>query len=87
LAHWKKKLKLWRLTKIEDSMERWSASPFGRPIWAKHMGLKCGAIGNTLGEHIENSWESIGNLKFTCWEQRKNAPPNPKLKRKRIKAL
>jgi len=23
-------------------------------LWAKHMGLKQGAIGNTLGEHIEN---------------------------------
>jgi hypothetical protein len=27
------------------------------------MGLKRGAIGNTLREHI-------GNLKGTCWEQR-----------------
>jgi len=64
LAHSKnKKLKLWRLPKIEDSMERWSAFPFGTPIyievlrgglWAKHMGLKGGAIGNTLGEHIGN---------------------------------
>ncbi len=32
LAHCKKKLKLWRLPKIEDSMEKWSASPFGTPI-------------------------------------------------------
>jgi hypothetical protein len=23
-------------------------------LWAKHMGSKRGAIGNTLGEHIEN---------------------------------
>jgi len=23
-------------------------------LWAKHMGLKQGAIGNTLGEHIGN---------------------------------
>jgi hypothetical protein len=44
----KKKLKLWKLTKIEDSVDRWSASPFGSPIyvrrgghWAKHMGLIC----------------------------------------------
>jgi hypothetical protein len=49
------------------------------------MGLKRGAIGNNLGEHI-------GNLKGTCWEQReneKNPPPSPhltKLKRKKIKA-
>jgi len=46
-------------------------------LWAKHMGLKPGAIGNTLGEHI-------GNLKGTCWEQRENEkksfPPPPKPK-------
>jgi len=27
----KKKLKPWRLPKIEDYMERWTASPFGPP--------------------------------------------------------
>jgi len=39
-------------------------------LWAKHRGLKRGAIGNTLGEHIGNlknilktRWEPIGNLK------------------------
>ncbi len=50
--------------KFEDSMDRWSASPF-RPLtyvrrgglWAKHMGLKQGAIGNTHGEHIGNLLE------------------------------
>jgi hypothetical protein len=31
-------------------------------LWAKHMGLKRGIIGNTLVKHIEN-------LKGTCWEQ------------------
>jgi hypothetical protein len=70
-------------------------------LWAKHMGLKQVAIGNTLGKHIGNlgnilgiRWECIGNLKGTCWEQKKNErnlralppPPNPKLKRKKIKA-
>jgi hypothetical protein len=66
MAHHKKKLKLWRLPKIEDSMERW------------------GAIGDTLGEHIVNlrnilgtSWELIGNLKGTFWEQRKNEKSFP----------
>jgi hypothetical protein len=50
------------------------------------MGLKRGGIGNTLGEHI-------GNLKGTCWEERKKEKspppppaPNPKLERKKIKA-
>jgi hypothetical protein len=55
-------------------------------LWAKHIGLKPGAIGNTLGEHI-------GNLKGTCWEQRKNEkkilpsppPQNQKLKKKKKK--
>jgi hypothetical protein len=72
LAQYKKKLKLWRLSKIEDSMERCSASPFGQAIWvrrgglwAKHMGLKQGAIGNTLGEHMENlgnTWRTLSEL-------------------------
>ncbi len=54
-------------------MERWSASPFGSPLWVRrgglwalHMGLKRGAIGNTLGEHIGNlmgtHWELEGNM-------------------------
>jgi len=47
---------------MEDSMERGSASPFGPlrtgGLWAKHVGLKRGAIGNTLGQHIGN----VGNI-------------------------
>ncbi len=49
---------------MEDSMERWSASPFGPlrrgGLWAKHVGLKRGAIGNTLGEHIGNVRNILG---------------------------
>ncbi len=89
LAHSKKKLKLLRLPKIKDSMKRWSASPFGLPLaqlyrweggklWAKHMGLTQGAIGNTLRAHVGNlrntlrTWnEPIENLKGTCWNKRK----------------
>jgi hypothetical protein len=51
----------------------------GRTLWAKHMGLKQGAIGNNLGKHIGN----LGNIKVTCWEQRKNEknpPPPPQRK-------
>jgi hypothetical protein len=69
-------LKVSRLPKIEDSMERCNASPFGPPIyvrrgglWAKHMGFKGDAIGNTFEEpreHIENlmgtHWELEGNM-------------------------
>jgi hypothetical protein len=53
-------------------MERWSACPFGSSIqvrrgglWPKHRGLKGGAIGNPLGEHI-------GNLMGTNWELERN---------------
>jgi hypothetical protein len=65
-------------------------------LWAKHMGLKRGAIGNTLGEHIGNL-KNIGNLLGTQWElernmlgrkeKRKKVLPHPKLKRKKIKAF
>jgi len=55
------------------------------------MGLKWGAIGNTLGEHIGN----LGKILET-WEEHvenkgkmeKNPPPSPpKLERKQIKAV
>jgi hypothetical protein len=38
----KKELKLLRLPKIEDSMERWSTSPFekGRTLGLKQYGIK-----------------------------------------------
>jgi hypothetical protein len=56
-----KKVETVEAPQIEDSMERWSVSPFGPPIWvrrgglwAKHKGLKQGTIGNTLGKHIGN---------------------------------
>jgi hypothetical protein len=50
------------------------------------MGLKRGAIGNTLGEHTENLRNMLGTK-----ERRKKIltplPPHPRLKRKKIKAL
>jgi hypothetical protein len=73
LARHKKKLKLRRLPKIENYMERmvppplahlyrWKAEDFGQNIW---VGLKWGAMGNSLGEHIGNlmgTWrEHVGN--------------------------
>jgi hypothetical protein len=36
-----------------------------RGVWAKHMGLKHSAFGNTLGEHV-------GNLMGTHWELERN---------------
>jgi hypothetical protein len=57
------------------------------------MGLKQGAIGNPLGEHIGNlmgiHWELEGNMLGTKEKMKKILPPPPfqKLKRKKIKAL
>jgi hypothetical protein len=31
-------------------------------LWAKHMGLKQGAIGNIIGEHIGNLIGTLGAL-------------------------
>jgi hypothetical protein len=65
------KLKLWSLPKMEDSMERWSAFSFGPTymgekggLWAKHTGLKRGAIENTFGEKIGN----LENILGTHWK-------------------
>jgi hypothetical protein len=56
-------------------------------LWAKHMGLKQGAIGNTLGEHIGNlmgtHWELEGNMVGTKDFKKKSSPLNPKHKRKK----
>jgi hypothetical protein len=70
-----KKLKLWRLPKIEDSMKRCSYPPLahlygweGEDFGQKHMGLMWGGIGNTIGEHIGN----LGNTLGTWWEPEEN---------------
>jgi hypothetical protein len=75
LADCKKILKLWRLHKTKDSMESWVAFSFGPAVWvrmgglwAKHMGLKRGVIGNTLGEHIGD----LRNIFGTHWELERN---------------
>jgi hypothetical protein len=91
-------LKLRRLPKIEDSMKKWSASSFGPPIWvrrgglwAKHMGLKGGAIGNTFGEHIGNPgnilkthWELEGNMLGTKEKGKKILPPTQNFFKKKV---
>jgi hypothetical protein len=50
-------------------------------LWAKHMGLKRVAIGNTLQEHIENligtHWELDGNILRTGENEKKILPPTP----------
>jgi len=49
-------------------------------LWAKHMGLKRGAIGNAFGEHIENirnplgtHWVHVGNKGK---KKKKSSPPS-----------
>jgi hypothetical protein len=58
-------------------------------LWAKHMGLKQGVIGNTLGEHIGNlmriHWELKGNILGIKEKGKKSSPQ--KLEGKKIKAL
>jgi len=76
------------------------ASPLGPALfvrrgglWAKHMGLKWGAIAHTLAQHIENLWNILGTWKEHVgnkWRMNKNSfppAPSPKLKRKKIKAF
>jgi len=53
LAHHKKKLKLWRLPKIKDSLERWSASP----LWPIYIGEKGRTLGKTYGIKGRCYWE------------------------------
>jgi hypothetical protein len=49
----KKKLKLWRLPQNRRFYGKMESAQRGG-LWAKHIGVKQGAIGNTLGEHIGN---------------------------------
>jgi hypothetical protein len=75
----KKKLKLWRLLKIEDSMERWSAMT----LWPRYKGEKGKTLGKTYGIKVRYYWEHIGSPLRTCWEQWKNekkSSPNQNLK-------
>ncbi len=67
-------------------LDRWEGEDFG---W-NNRGLKQGAIGNNLGEHIGNlkgtCWEPIGNLKGNMLGTKENVktkipsppPPPPK---------
>jgi len=79
LAHHKKKVETiggspkWKILWKDGvppplaQLYRWEGEDFGQ----KHMGLKQGAIGNTLGEHIEN----LENISRTWWELDGNTPP------------
>ncbi len=94
LAHCQKKLKLWRLPKIEDSLKRWSVSA----LWPSHIGEKWRTLGRTYGikarcywEHPWGThWELTGPWKEHIGKKKekwKKSPPPPKLKGKIIKAL
>ncbi len=68
----KKKLKLWRLPKIEDSTESWSALS----LWPTYIGEKGRTLDKTYGIKVRHYWEHpwrthrehIGNLMGTHWE-------------------
>jgi len=71
LAHSKnKKLKLWRLPKIEDSMERWSAFPFGTPIYIEV--LRGRTLGKTYGVKGRCYWEHPWGTHWEPTEQIEN---------------
>jgi hypothetical protein len=55
-------------------------------LWAKHMGLKQGAIGNTLGEPIGNLNETKEKWKKNILSSRPHSPTQ-NLKENKIKAL
>jgi len=58
-------------------------------FWAKHMGLILGAIGSTLGEHIENLGNNFGNMVGTHQQlmKRKTSSPFPLAPKTQIKKL
>jgi hypothetical protein len=55
--HNKKKLKLWRFPKIEDSMEMGCL-----PLRPTYIGEKGRTLGKTYGIKARCYWEHIGNL-------------------------
>jgi len=65
LVHHKEKLKLRKLPKIEESIERWSASP----LWPNYIGEKGWTLGKTYGIKVRYYWEHpLG----THWERERN---------------
>jgi len=68
-------MKLWRLPKTEGSILKYIVPPLWpsyigerRTTCAKAYGIKVRCYGEHVGEHIENMWEPIENLKGTYWE-------------------
>ncbi len=87
LALAKKKLKLWRFTKIENSMDRWSASP----LWPTDICEKGRTLSKTYGIKARCDWEHPWGTHWELfgtkekWKKSSSfpAPPSPpKLKRK-----
>jgi hypothetical protein len=61
IGSWPKKLKLSRLPKIEDSIDRWSASR----LWPNYIGEKGRTLGKTYGNKARCDWEHLWR---THWE-------------------
>jgi len=81
-----RKIKLWRLPKIEGSILKYRVPPLlptyigeRRTTFAKAYRIKVRCYGEHVGEHIENLRKLLRthrelkrNKVRTCWEQRKN---------------
>ncbi len=85
MAHHSKEFKLWRLSKIEDSVLKFAVPTLWpryigerRTTFAKAYGIKVRCFREHVGEHngnLGNMCELIGNLGKhggTHWEQEKN---------------
>jgi hypothetical protein len=60
------------------------------PLWPTYMGEKGRTLGKTYGIKAMCYWEPNGNLKGTCWEQRKKKKipsPQKKLKKKKNQGI
>jgi len=73
-----KKKKLWKLPKLENFMERWSASPF----WPTYTGEKGRTLGKTYGINVrcywEHPWGTHWELEWNMLRTKEKYPPIPK---------
>jgi hypothetical protein len=54
-------------------------------LWPTYIGEKGMTLGKMYGIKARCYWEHIGNLKRTCWEQRKNEKNPPHLPTQNLK--
>jgi hypothetical protein len=71
-------LKLWWLSQIIEFYGKMNCLP----LWPSYIGEKGRTLGKKYGIKVRSYWEPWeldGNLKGTCWEQRKNEKNPPPL--------